>query len=410
MQKILSMKERQQMRAKLTRERVDTLIAPLMEELGIDMWVIPGGDFNPEPVQLFLLEEDPISKVIVVFSNCGGKFEKFISARFLPYGEGEFYKNYVRRGEDQWTALKTLIGEKQPRNVAVNMSDGFPILDGISHSDYLRVAEAAGSIPVVSAEALAMRFMQHRTKTEWENYEITAALARELIRETYSRSVITPGVTTTDDVRWFMRQWMIDRGLDYTWGPNCDLQRRGSPNPMMGTENDSAVILPGDLLHIDFGISYLQTETDMQYLCYVPLEGETEAPGGLTDGFEKCREFQKIYMETVRPDQTGNELWREILDKAEKAGLKAMVYSHPIGFHCHNVGANIGRFGQKPDIPSGAYTVRNNMFFAMEQNVRVTVPEWDDQEIFIFREEDVALVDGRVEVIGQLQPELFVLK
>lgn len=407
--RILSMKERQQLRTRLTHKRVDTLIPPLMEELGIDMWVVPCGDFNIDPVHTFLVEEDLSHATVVVISNCGGKFEKFINSGFSPLGEDAFYRSFVQRGEDVYAALARLIAEKKPGNIAVNTSEEFSILDGISHTDYKKVVQAAGAVPVISAEELAMRFMQHRLPEELENYETCAELSRLLINETFTRNVITPGVTTTDDVRWFMRQWMIDKGLDYTWGPNCDVQRRGCENPMIGGENDVEVILPGDLVHIDFGISYLQTETDMQYLCYVPLEGEQEAPAGLVEGFAKCREHQQIYMDTVRPGVTGNELWRQINAKAEAAGLKAMVYSHPVGFHVHGVGASIGRFGRQPDIPHGKYIVRNNMCFAMEQNVRVNIPEWDDQEIFIFREEDVALVDGKVRVIGELQPELYVL-
>jgi Xaa-Pro aminopeptidase len=408
--KILSMKERAELRKTITHKRVDTLLPPLMEELGIDMWIIPCGDFNIDPVQPFLVEEELSYANVIVISNCNGKFEKFINSGFNPLGEDVFYKSFVQRGEDLYAALARVIAERKPRSIAVNTSEEFSILSGISHTDYEKVKAAAGDIPLVSAEELAMHFLQHRTEEELLNYEVCAELSRELINETYTRKVITPGVTTTDDVRWFMRQWMTDRGLDYTWGPNCDLQRKGSSDPMIGTENGVEVILPGDLLHIDFGISYLQTETDMQYLCYIPLEGETEVPAGFVEGFNKCREFQQIYMDTVRPDVTGNQLWREILEKAEKAGLKAMVYSHPIGFHVHGVGASIGRFGGTPDIPHGNYIVRNNMCFAMEQNVRVNIPEWDGQEIFIFREEDVALIDGKVRVIGKLQPEMYILK
>ena len=405
----IPVKEQQAIRTRITRSRVDTLIPPLMAELGIDFWVVPSGDFNLDPVQTFLLEEDSPSSNVLVFSNCGGTFEKFINARFLPYGEGDFYKNFVAKGEDTYEALARLIGEKKPRNIAVNTSQEFSILDGISHTDYERVRQAAGDVPLISAEELAMRFMQHRTEAELENYELSAAAARALIRETVSRAVITPGVTTTDDVRWFMRQRIREMGMNYTWGPNCDLQRQGCAHPMLGGENEVEVIQPGDLLHIDFGVSYLQTETDMQYLCYVLRDGELCPPEGLVKGFETCRKYQQIYMDTVRPGMTGNALWREINAKAEAAGLKAMVYSHPIGFHVHGVGANMGRFGRTPDISCGNYLVRDGMCFAMEQNVRVTVPEWDDQEIFIFREEDVALVNGRIRVIGELQPQLFVI-
>ena len=40
----------------------------------------------------------------------------------------------------------------------------------------------------------------------------------------------------------------------------------------------SNVIMPGDLLHCDFGITYLRLNTDMQQLAYVLKPGETEVP------------------------------------------------------------------------------------------------------------------------------------
>lgn len=406
---ILTMKQRQTLRAEITRKRVNTLVAPLMRKLGIDMWVVPSGDFRVDPVFPHLVEEDSPVDAIAVLSVCDGKFEKFMSGSHMDFDENSLYQGFTRPGEDKWAALARLIAEKKPHSIAVDTSKEFSILDGISHTDYEAVCAAAGEIPVVSAEPLSMGFMQHRTEEELENYETCAALSRQLIRETFSRQVITPGVTTTDDVRWFMRQWMIDRGLGYTWGPNCDVQRQGCENPMLGGEDAVEVILPGDLVHIDFGISYLQCETDMQYLCYVLKDGESQAPQGLRDGFATCRRHQQIYMDTVRPGVSGNQLWREINEKSAAAGLKSMVYSHPIGFHVHGVGGSIGRFGRQPDIPHGTYLLENNMCFAMEQNVRVRIPEWKNQEIFIFREEDVALLEGKIHVIGELQPELFTI-
>lgn len=46
--------------------------------------------------------------------------------------------------------------------------------------------------------------------------------------------------------------------------------------------SDSAnpVILHGDVLHTDFGITALGLNTDTQHMGYVLRTGETDAPGG----------------------------------------------------------------------------------------------------------------------------------
>ena len=54
-------------------------------------------------------------------------------------------------------------------------------------------------------------------------------------------------------------------------------------------------ILPGDLLHCDFGISYLTLNTDTQELAYVLKPEETSAPDflvkALKDGNQGSRHF-----------------------------------------------------------------------------------------------------------------------
>ena len=43
------------------------------------------------------------------------------------------------------------------------------------------------------------------------------------------------------------------------------------------------MIEPGDLLHCDFGIRYMNMMTDSQRLAYVARPGETEIPSELVD-------------------------------------------------------------------------------------------------------------------------------
>ncbi|MDR7119113.1 hypothetical protein [Rheinheimera soli] len=48
--------------------------------------------------------------------------------------------------------------------------------------------------------------MEQRTASELELYPPIVSLARAFIAEAFSTKVITPGVTTTDDVVWSIRQ------------------------------------------------------------------------------------------------------------------------------------------------------------------------------------------------------------
>src|SRR6185436_4679025 len=78
---------------------------------------------------------------------------------------------------------------------------------------------------LVSAQDLAIRWLETRTEAELETYPSIVALARSVIAEAFSEKVITPGVTTTDDVAWYIRQRYADLGLPIWFMPYVNLQR-----------------------------------------------------------------------------------------------------------------------------------------------------------------------------------------
>ena len=57
----------------------------------------------------------------------------------------------------------------------------------------------------VSAERLAVGWLERRTPEEMEVYGRIMAIAHAIIAEAFSAEVITPGATTTEDVVWWMR-------------------------------------------------------------------------------------------------------------------------------------------------------------------------------------------------------------
>ena len=124
------------------------------------------------------------------------------------------------------------------------------------------------------------------------NQEMTAysqlvEISSAIIREAFSTDVITPGITTTEDVVWWMREKVIELGLETWFHPTVDVQREDDSD-LYAFDNNSKfdTILPGDLLHCDFGITYLTLNTDTQELAYVLKPGETNAPDFLINAFK----------------------------------------------------------------------------------------------------------------------------
>jgi hypothetical protein len=128
------------------------------------------------------------------------------------------------------------------------------------------------------------------------------AIAHQIIAEAFSREVITPGVTTTQDVSWWIREKFRDLRLGNWFHPSVSIQRSKK------SDNQGNVILRGDLLHCDIGITYLRLNTDTQEHAYVLREGEKDAPKGLKEALKLGNQLQDVFIGEFKEGKTGNEI------------------------------------------------------------------------------------------------------
>ena len=61
--------------------------------------------------------------------------------------------------------------------------------------------------------------MNRKRKKSYDSFEITHNI------EAFSTKVITPGITTTDDVVWWMREKVLSLNLKTWFHPTIDVQR-----------------------------------------------------------------------------------------------------------------------------------------------------------------------------------------
>jgi hypothetical protein len=114
--------------------------------------------------------------------------------------------------------------------------------------------------------------------------------------------------------------------------PSVTIWRQGEKT------NPRGAILPGDMLHTDFGIVYLGFSTDTQHNAYVLKPGETDAPAGLKAGLKAGNRLQDLTMQYASLERTGNQALADALAQAKKEGLVPSIYCHPIGYHGHAAG------------------------------------------------------------------------
>lgn len=284
-----------------------------------------------------------------------------------------------------------MVARKSPKKVAVNISDDCAQADGLSKQLYDKLYACLGD-RIVPDDSIAIRWLETRTPRELELYPTIYRIAMDVLREAYSRDVITPGVTTTTDVEWYIMQRINDMGLDAWFSPDVDLQRRGESEERMC----DTVIQEGDLLHTDMGLTYLNLYTDSQRLGYVLKKGETQIPAGILKGFSRGNRFQDVVRENFVEGRTGNEIFFAATRQAKEEGIRPMLYSHPIGYYGHGAGPSIGMYDNQGFVPQhGELKLHPDTCYALELNVREPVPEWDNQDVCFMLEETISYTGGQ---------------
>ncbi len=418
---ILNEKERAQLRDEILEDRFNNLLPQLMDETGIDMWVVISREYNEDPVLKTMLPAVWLNarrRTILVFYRDVEKntIEKLAVAR---YDVGKNIKSAWNKEEepDQWKALRSIIEERSPKKIGINTSAHFALADGLVKTDYEAFYENVSlktRAKFVSAEKLAIRWIETRTAKEMQLYKKLVQITHGIIDEAFSSNVIVPGKTTTDDVVWWMRQKVTDVGLETWFHPTVDAQRSDEPLKShiysFSKGADSKIILPGDLLHCDFGISYIGLNTDCQQHAYVLQKEEQEVPNFLADAFTKGNRLQDILTSTMQTGITGNELLAAALRQAKKEGLTPAIYSHPLGSFGHSAGTTIGMWDSQEGVPvRGDYPLHNNTVYAIELNTTVAIDAWQ-KDIRIMLEEaghfgvgKHAYVNGRQQAIKAIK-------
>lgn len=421
-QQILNEKERAIVIDEILDDRFNNLLPKLMDAADLDMWVVISREYNEDPVIKTMLPATWLNarrRTILLFYRDKAKntIEKLAVAR---YNVG---KNIVsawdkEKEPNQWKRLMQLISERNPKKIGLNYSTDHNIADGLVKTDY---EEFMANLPkkytskVTSAEQLAVRWIETRTEREMIIYDQLVDITHDIIAEAFSEKVITPGITTTSEVEWWMRQKVTDLGLETWFHPTIDVQRSKEElvshlYSFSGRPEDT-VILPGDLVHCDFGITYLRLNTDCQELAYVLKPEETAAPEFLVNGLKEGNKLQDFLTSNMIKGRSGNEILKKSLDEAKAVGLRPSIYTHPLGTYGHSAGTTIGMWDAQGGVmrdDGENYGLNPNTVYAIELNTTINIPEWN-RDIRIMLEEAGFYGEDGFRYVNGRQTELLLI-
>ena len=397
-QEILSEKNRAKVVNSVLKDRLNNLLPDLMDQSDIDMWILISREYNEDPVLKTMLPAEWLNarrRTIILFyrNKKNNTIDKLAVARY-NFGDNIISAWDKETQPIQWKRLVELIEERNPKKIGLNFSKDFNISDGLDKTDFDEFMEVLPSNfknKIVSAETLSNLWIETRTEYEMELYEDVISITHNIISEAFSNSVIKPGLTTTTDIEWWMRQKVTELGLDTWFHPTVDIQRNSEFQmdhlSSFSERPTDKIINYGDLLHCDFGITYLRLNSDCQRLAYVMKESDSNIPDFLTNAFKMGNQLQDILTNNFKHKVSGNDILLNSLNKAKNIGLRPSIYTHPLGSYGHSSGPTIGMWDSQQGVKgAGDYKLNYNTVYAIELNITTFISEWN-RDIKIMLEE-----------------------
>lgn len=393
------------------------MLLPMMRRHGIDMWIVVNEEFHDDPLTEYVAPARPYTgrRDVFVFVDTGEELRKVAATGYWEETVARYFESPIDPDPaDQ--VLRELWEEHDPETIALGTGGRRGMTRSLTHDSYQFLAEAMGpeaEARFVSAEPLIEEYLATRIPEEWDHYERLVALTEEITRRAFSDEVVEPGVTTVGDVRRFMYDALWEAGVDTWFQPDLRVQRRGmervGSRGFLAVAPEETVIQPGDLIHVDFGISYMGLDSDWQKQAYILQPGETDAPQGLKDALANTNALQDALMlRASRPGRTVGEVYARTMAEMGERGITAQVYSHPLGNHGHGLGPSID-FRSSGSSAAAERVLVEGAYISIELNTLTPVPEWDGQEVFIMQEDPAYLTADGWRFFRPRQEELYLI-
>ncbi|MFC2029313.1 M24 family metallopeptidase [Chloroflexota bacterium] len=417
-------------------EKLDIVLPKAMRENNVDMWIHAVKHGNPDALSLdlgigvFLLVPAPSdgSTSYFVFTDRGGdRIERAILGGDLTQGEA-VYDILASEGE-----LGQFVAERDPKQIAVNMSGWAAAADGLSYTGYHRLVDALGGTyaeRLVSSEQVVTDYRDRRVISEIVAYGYLCEKTRRIIERALSNKVITPGVTSVEDVGWWLTEQVQAMGLetrhDVVFAPAIIHSDAAEPAEY---ESPDYIFQRGDLFQLDWGFDSMNLGTDIKRTAYVLHKGESAVPAGVQHAWDQGLKARQVLRDNIRAGWTATEtlkvlgtafeeagfvfvniisnlfvcggwdkVWQEALDirgfSPDEAGKTQ------VSIDCHCVG-NTGDSqvelgpaicGFRPG--RGHLTIKPNHLFSLELFANSLIPEWGKRVRFGLEDNAIVTEDG----------------
>ena len=387
-------------------EKKHDQLLQMMRRHGVGAWIIVNHEFNDDPATEYVAPDLVYvsRRDLHVFVDAG----EAGLGRFSSYGRPN--ADHARLfeplppvaseagGGDAGARLAALFDRYRPETIALNMSGGRGHNSALTLDAYRFLIEALGPAEehrLISSRELIEEYFDTRLPEELEHYRQLVLATDVLAQQALSNVVITPGVTSAADLKWWFNQQIADLGVDAEpWFEIHTAVQRFAPEtgatiPYVHPAPDDLVYQRGDVIHLDTGINYLGFASDWQKVAYVLREGEEDVSEGLKVALSNALTSQRAMLEAPRPGMTGREATTATMAMLEGVDFLPSLYSHAIGYHGHALGPSINARNMVLAAPPARDSVlRPGAYRSIELSATTAIPEWNGETLTIPFEDD----------------------
>ena len=398
------------------------MLLPMMRRYNIGMWIVVNEEFHDDPVLPFVAPPRPYTgnRDIFVFIDAGaGGLKKFAITGYTEENLARVFDAPFTEPRPPAATLRDLHQTYKPATIGLGIRGTRGQTRGLGYDAYRFLAETLGPAAestFVSAADLVQEYLDTRLSEEMPHYTAAVAVTEAIVRRALSNAVITPGTTTVGDVRRALYDMLGAAGVRTWFQPDMRVQRAtgevATSRGFLAVAPESTVLLPGDVVHIDFGISYMGFDTDWQKMAYILKPGERDAPAGLKVAMRNANALQDALMlRQARPGRTGGAVFTGTMADMKAQGIEAMIYSHPLGNHGHGLGTSIDfRSPLRSDTTALNARLRLGSYQSIELNAATPVPEWGGKKLFIMFEDCAYLTENGYRFFRPRQEQFYLVR
>ncbi|GAB4451775.1 MAG: Xaa-Pro peptidase family protein [Anaerolineales bacterium] len=303
--------------------------------------------------------------------------------------------------------LRETLARLNPDRIAVNTSKNNVHADGLTHAMYEILCGYLAGTPyadrLVSAEPVINALRGRKTPAELARIRRAIEITDEIYQKTFH--FLKVGMTEIE-VGAYMQALAKEYGVGLAWtAESCPAVNSGPNSPVGHSGPTEIKIERGHILHFDFGVKYEDYCSDIQRVCYVLREGETEAPPEVQRGFITIRTAIERSREAMKAGVTGNAIDVIAREIVTDAGYPEYRYAlgHQLGRVAHDGGALLGPLWEKyGDSPK--QTLEVGQVFTIEPGLAVAGYG------YIGLEEDVVITENGAEYFTAPQREIVLIK